>query len=1357
MPRSQSIQSVPGYGKALLARLKSIRLTQVGLANAAGVSRQTISRVVGNDEASPQTIRRIEDVLGRHLDGQDAVVAERSTTESSVAKRSRPSRAWVSATDLADWSNRRSAQDELPQIIRRLILMTVDSVRQLSFPAGEGVQLRGWDGRVTAPQGNAFVPDGESVWELGTGSSPSQKAQADYDKRITESGTADLSGTTFVFVTSRRWSQKHEWAIERKSERRWKDVRVIDADDLEAWLEFAPSVHIWLSGRIGTFPDGVQDLAYWWDTWLSATRPPLTAEFLAAGRSDQVTQIQDWRRSNSAALPVRAESRQEAVAVAAAAFVLLAPADAEDAIARVVIVDEPSAWRRMVVARTRLILIPTFDIGDEVAAATRAGHAVLIPLGEGDVEVASTLTLPPISRSGGAAAMVAAGETSEERARDSAGIARRSMTALRRRLAVATSLQHPAWARPAVARNVLPALFASGWNEKVMGDRTALERLGRKPYDQVSDDVAEWTHGADPLLRRRGGLWYLVSREDAWDLLARYVKREDAERFEAAVIEVFTTPDPRFDLPNDQRWMAEIYGKKAPYSGMLRSSIASTLALIGARADKPSDNLGGFDNSPLRYTAEKVVKDVLAKANSDWRVWASLSGTLGEFGESAPDAFLDALESGLRDPGAPISQLFTDESDALFGSSPHTGLLWALERLAWSPDYLSRVVEILADLKRKDPGGKTANRPSASLNAIFRPWLPQTAAGLDRRFKVLDALAKRDADSTWDILISTLPEFHAVGFPAARPRWRDWANDLSPNVKRAEYEAAIVGAVERLLALAGHSGSRWAALIESLPQLGLAERRAILERLSSIDPVPFDDEGRTAIWTAMRTVVASHRRFPNAEWAMAEEYVAQIDSVRERFIPEDVITRYKWLFSWQADLPDAKAIRSDDHSAYQLEVQHARNMAVRNVEASLGLAGLIALAAVSDEAQFVGSSAAEEGLCLEAEDTLLRENLASNDRHRDIFARSFAATRASATGGAWVATKLQLLAAELLPAQKAALLTTLPSEMETWRLAESLGEDVERAYWSLIWHVRKDDDLSFALRKLLAFGRVGRAVDIMGMYAHTVRVDPMLILEGLERLLDGEVSRGELSNSFGQNLGKLLDCLANEASIDRSKVARLEWGFLSVLPSYAHDPTTLHRALGEEPNFFADLVGLAFRAEGEPKKGDGEFSDEDRQRATRAYSLLASWRTLPGIREDGTVDQTKLAAWVNEARERLTESGRLRIGDQQIGQMLSGAPSDKDGTWPCEPVRAIIEQVRSADVETGLEVGLYNGRGVRSRALDAGGKEERALAERYEGFAAAVADTSSRTAAMLRGIAASYRSDAVREDERLAIDEDLDR
>ncbi len=71
----------------------------------------------------------------------------------------------VDGTDLNLWANRRDSQAELPRLVRRLIHATVERVERIALPADEGVQLGGWDGIVEVAEGNAYVPDGLSVWD----------------------------------------------------------------------------------------------------------------------------------------------------------------------------------------------------------------------------------------------------------------------------------------------------------------------------------------------------------------------------------------------------------------------------------------------------------------------------------------------------------------------------------------------------------------------------------------------------------------------------------------------------------------------------------------------------------------------------------------------------------------------------------------------------------------------------------------------------------------------------------------------------------------------------------------------------------------------------------------------------------------------------------------------------------------------------------------------------------------------------------------------------------------------------------------------------------------------------------------
>ena len=129
---------------------------------------------------------------------------------------------------------------------------------------------------------------------------------------------------------------------------------------------------------------------------------------------------------------------------------------------------------------------------------------------------------------------------------------------------------------------------------------------------------------------------------------------------------------------------------------------------------------------------------LLWQANEDQsgQLWASLSDVLPLLAEAAPDVFLNAVDTASTGADPIIRKLFMDSSqNMLAASSAHTYLLWALERLAWSPDYLGGAALALARLVRLDPGGRLANRPGTSLRGIFVLWYPQTAATFEERLQ----------------------------------------------------------------------------------------------------------------------------------------------------------------------------------------------------------------------------------------------------------------------------------------------------------------------------------------------------------------------------------------------------------------------------------------------------------------------------------------------------------------------------------------------------------------------------------------------------------------------------------------------
>ena len=293
------------------------------------------------------------------------------------------------------------------------------------------------------------------------------------------------------------------------------------------------------------------------------------------------------------------------------------------------------------------------------------------------------------------------------------------------------------------------------------------------------------------------------------------------------------------------------------------------------------------------------------------------------------------------------------------------------------------------------------------------------------------------------------------------------------------------------------------------------------------------------------------------------------------------------------------------------------------------------------------------------------------------------------------------------------------------------------------------------LTTYLAHGRPHAAVHLLAPHTTPGKSPPAALLaDALEAVLQTPATDDLPPGCLPLDVSELLNVVSASQEIDENRVAALEWAYLPLVGPGIREPKILHRELARSPGFFAQIVSLVFCAEGEEPR---ELSAQGQARVEVGHKLLQSWRTVPGTSEEGTIDAGKLRDWVMQAREAMRATGHGPVGDQLIGQVLSGSPGGDDGAWPHPAVRDLIEELASPKLERGLEFGLYNSRGVVWRQWAEGGAQERQLADRYAGFATAIRDRWPRTAAMLRRMEHRYNAEAGHQDHDAELREDLDR
>nr|VFK09360.1 MAG: hypothetical protein BECKLPF1236B_GA0070989_10089 [Candidatus Kentron sp. LPFa] len=1218
----------------------------------------------------------------------------------------------ITASHIAQWADThaRQAQDQLPRLIRRLCY-DPEASREISFPAGDSTYRPGWDGVLSSKKGNAWMPAGASRWEMGCDKEPTTKANGDYRKRTQATSEEERSDCTFVFVTPRRWTKKSHWIAKQRAKGEWKDVRAHDADDLEQWLEQTPAVALQFTEELALTGPGVESLSRHWDAWSGQCKPPITFEaFLtdrASARDALAEKIQSItsQPDSSPFLAIRADSVEEAAAFAVA--VAMASGSSRD---RTLVVTEPEGWRYVeanpqleiaIAARTETAKKPVSRAGLLIIVPHATGDSTMKPAtGEGEL----VLERPDIYQFEQALIAMGVEESDAHRYALNTG---RSWTVFRRQQAVNPAIRHPAWLDKSQSASLTLVCLLGAWLNDNSADRQVVERLANRPYEEIERNLRELAAFDDAPVLRIGKLWKAKSPLELLTLFGNRITRSQLDRFFSVAEDLLSTPDPQLELPDEERRMANIHGKAHPYSDFLFDSICDSLIKLAVRGPEQPR----LDALNIEARVAGLVRELLHDADEER--WLSLASFLSALAEAAPEEFLRAVEKSLSRPDAPVKRLILETRDSgLMGRCWHTDLLRALETLAWAPRHLARVALILARLSHVPMKGNWGNTPSSSLFGLFRSWLPQTAADLSARIQVLDLLITKEEEVAFGVLKGLLKDGRQVAHPSSRPKWREDDAGAGHSVTNAEMHGMIDAARERILRFSGGNAHRIAALLRTglrHPQ----ELPKILPLMTPFTETPATDEDREILRAALRERIRWHRNYDKSSAAELNKWLGPVEALYERLAPWDLVIRHRWLFDKsRLDLP--RRDRDKGSEERNNTITRIRTSALTEIHQACGMAGIETLITACAEPHIVETTLAKtawlndipwpewiaekgEGFAPSAPMTrcisgflLAISQPASNDLLRKVIALG--------ERHGWDADKF------------ARFLVLVRVEPETWRLTEECGVEVHAAYWqrvqpTIFFHQKEPE---FVLERLLEFKRPRTALSCCN--SSLEQVSPRRLYAALQQFLQGEETDASQIDPY--DLPEMLKRLEKSGEIEKNELIRLEFGLFPAL-GYGQESraAALYEGIMSEPSLFTELIRLCYR----PKHGGQEEPTETTQAAAeRAYSILQACERLPGTRPDGSIDGEELTRFINATRKLCREADRLEVCDSTLGQILAHAPKDKDGVWPCAPVRDLLERPELEEMRRGFQIGTYNKRGITVRAHGKGGGQERALAAQYQ-------------------------------------------
>lgn len=1259
----------------------------------------------------------------------------------------------VTENQLDSWveGNIREAQGVIVDFVCRLILASAfgNRIDGIHLPLSDSIEQPGPDASLQVDSTDTifrpYVPEGKSFWEIGTGKKPIEKAKKDYKKSV-ESIERDIRlESTFVFVTPRSGRTNQKLASDKDDfiknclkEKEWKDIRIIDGTDLINWSSYLPSVQIRLAEKILHIrEENLETIEQQWDLLSSIGSPlKLTPDLFLANRQSAFEEVKQFFTGNVAQLKITTYYLDQVIHFISACVMKLDEEAQKHIIGRSLIISGIREWRIINGLQKKHFLIahPLLDLNSDqgttlIQQAALSGNAILYAGLPGGVPHPKSVYLkePQIHHIQNA---LEKSGYSKERSRVLAQKCAGNIPLLLRLIQNLSLL--PKWAEESTAGDLAVIAFVGSWDDNHEADRTIMETLSGKAYGEWIGQVYEITSRPGTPLMHRDGKWKFILRYEGWYSLGNRLHKILLERLSTAAITVLKEKDPQFDLPADERFASQLYGKVTKHSSFLRNGLSEFLALLGSH---PEALISCSKGKPIEI-ANKTVYKILY--DSDWQIWASVNNLLPLLAEASPNVFLDSVENALRNEPCPFDDVFAQESNGVFGRIYTTGLLWALETLAWDEEYFMRVLMCLGELAARDPGGKYSNRPISSMTNILLPWFPQTCASIEKRFIAVESLLEELPEIGWKLLTNLLPHNYSSTSGTRKPEWRsiipdDWVDGATIRerlIQEKKYSEIAVHA-------AFNNVDRLSELIDIIENLPPSAFHLIIKHLGSKKFDDMDETDRENIWTVLINTITKHRKFSDSNWAMNPKKLKIIENVGKKLAPKKPTEKYRRLFNYEDYmLYDEKG----NYEKRQDFLKKERERAIKEIYIKGGVDSVIAFAETVLFPWRVGIAfSVIADVIVDFE--LLPSLLDSEKESLAHFIGGFILERFDSYGWKWFE---KTVSTKWTPNQIGQFMSFLPFSIETWNRAENLLKDNELMYWNrtAIKPHESGGELETATKKLIQHGRPDAAVHCLSYMLHKKQnPNSDIKVQALAELL--KMTKNEnITNDF--EIIELIKSLQEDENVDPDDLTKIEWGYLQLLDQRSHvTPKTLWSRLANEPNFFCYVIRLIYKSEnGEVETKD--LDDETKKRLARnAYRLLNEWRFPPGSQEDGSFDGNHLKIWIEKVKEECKETGHYDVAMSHVGNILKYVPKDPNGLWLHKTAAEVLNIKGADDIRKGFYIELYNSRGSHG---DSEGKEERKLAEKYRRQANEVETAGyHRLAATLRDLANEYDIQAKRD------------
>lgn len=1203
---------------------------------------------------------------------------------------------WIKHEQIEVWADRQSAQALLPKLIAKLILATNNTVEKLYFPHDNAVNLSGFDGVCKCKYSSLFVPEGDSIWEIGTDKEYFSKYQHDIKKRTKDTGNFKKQNTSFVFVTPRMWKKKEgkgkeDFVESEVNKYDWKDIRIIDSLDIEQWLELAPSVAVGFAEEIGYSVNNLMSAEKYYESYAKTIKGILPPSFFIGERANNLSELKQYIESNSDKKSCDYYIKCDSISEGILTFIAyLKENKYNDLLNKIVVVLGSNGLHNLsLFSKSDYIAVIGYSY-KEADQQYWANQTHVIPTVDINDQHLNkdcfTIELPHLSDNSLIKSLCCIGYNKIE-AKQLINSVNSCIHTLLKKISnnPCLSLSNHILTNIENIRFLLPAIIVNKWSDDNICDRKLLSLLSSSDYGIYRNKLDSLFPRNDSCITSNENGYWCYSDEEIWVALNKFIHIDLIENLKKLLkddfIEYLATDDV-------------IFNDKNMYSpGLIRGIIHSVFMLRNLIKDNKLTNI-----DTNTFNADRIIHEILEKAylNSKWN---NIEHWLSELAEAAPKGFLDFFEKNLS----------RNDFKNFLNDVNNYHIIWALERLSQIEESSKRAILLL--IKMSDYNGSAAE----SLSECLCLWYSQSAIDLEDKKHLIKKIVQSDLNSRLQMIEFWLDDFKSVTVHQ-NPKWAKTKMEIGP-VPVEEYQSLRRYVAEVFVDNLDSSLECWKIIIEHSDCFHDYEKMLIQKFNEFVKQMKFSE--KIEIYKKVLLEIYLKSKSNNLQ-NQNTELLSKIYSILYDF--EDVrlvgyyYTKIKLSYPVIDDAEKFNKLRLSELSRYFCN---------HDIVTFMGI-----ISHFEDTFSFINDFS-----------NLIKTGVISPDFIFEIKSKDEYMARRIVGCIYRIDSSVIDLIITKNKAEKIWLLSCLPLNKNTLNMIVNETVDMQNYYWQHVDIIYESyNDVEFLMQCCKGLIKNGRLKDV----AISLACSEVKTYKFLKRILDDLIDflkrnmpyKNFQNRRLGYDFENFFIHIEPDDNNELLELANWECKLLPYFRDY-YSLEFIPRAIIIMPDFYIKLIENGYKF----IRHDVVFlnlSNEEQLSCQIASDVLFRISEL-GKKFDIYKDNN----WLNTVENLAYKNNLLEANTYYLSHILANSPADKDGAWPCHLLEEFIER-QSDDFLEILKENKYNY--AELLKVDYGVSKNK-NADEFALHANNIEIDYPRLAKLLRELSEHYRSDAAEEKE----------